>query len=199
MANTTTTTTTASLAARAAGLLTKTTAYAVAEKAMAQALAARRVYPALAADYGEQIGVELPLKTRDFVAVVSRLLAVSEKPLKGVISKKKSDILAVLAEVVGALTDTAPISLPAWAIPKERTKKAEAEAVDTTGALDRANAQAMANEAAEAMASAAMAEAKADTALAKAVALIVAHAGELTEEQRAMLTAALASTEPAML
>ena len=198
MANTTTTTTTTTtLAARAASLLTKSAAYGVAEKAMAQALAARRVYPALAADYGEQIGVELPLKTRDFVAVVSRLLAVSEKPLKGVISKKKSDILAVLAEVVGALTDTAPISLPAWAIPKERAKKAEATEAEAeagaSGALARANAEAEAN------ASAALAEAKADTALAKAVALIVAHAGELSESQREALMMALTSTEPALL
>ena len=198
MANTTTTTTT-TLAARAASLLTKSAAYGVAEKAMAQALAARRVYPALAADYGEQIGVELPLKTRDFVAVVSRLLAVSEKPLKGVISKKKSDILAVLAEVVGALTDTAPISLPAWAIPKERTKKAEAEAVDASGTLERANAEAVANEAAEAMAEAAMAEAKDAAAIAKAVAVIVAGAAQLTDAQREALALALASTEPALM
>ena len=197
--NTNTNTNVATLAARAAGLLSKQTAYGIAEKAMAQAIAARRVYPAMAQDFGEQIGLELPLKTRDFVAVVSRLLAVSEKPIKGAISKRKSEILAVLAEIVGALTDTAPIALPSWAIPKERTKKAEAEAVDASGALDRANGEAEANAQAEALASAAMAEAKTDNALAKAVATIVANAAALTEAQREALALALQSTEPALM
>ena len=83
MANTTTTTTNnQTLASRAALLLTKQAAYGVAEKAMAQALAANRVYPALAQDFGEQIGLDLPLKTKDFVRVVAHLLAASEKPLK---------------------------------------------------------------------------------------------------------------------
>ena len=197
---TATTTTTPTLAARAAGLLTKASAYAVAEKAMQQALDARRVYPAIAQDFGTQLGYELPLKTRDFVRVVGHLLAASEKPLKGIISKKKSDILQVLSELVGALTDTPAIALPSWAVPKERAKKAEAEAVDVSGALDRANAEAeaLASVAAEAAAEA-KAEAKADTDLAKALALIVARVGELSDAQRAMLTAALASTEPAML
>ena len=199
-ATTTTTTTTnnnATLAARAAGLLSKTTAYGIAEKAMAQALAARRVYPAMAADFGEQIGHELPLKTRDFVAVVGHLLAASEKPLKGVISKRKSEILAVLADLVAALTDTPAISLPAWATPKERTKKTEE--IEVSGALDRANAQAEANEAAEALAASALSEAKTDNALAKAVATIVSNAAALTEEQRQALMMALASTEPALM
>lgn len=190
---TTTTTTTTTLAARAAGLLTKQAAYGVAEKALQQALAARRVYPAMAADFGEQIGHELPLKTKDFVAVVGHLLAASEKPLKGAISKRKSEILGVLADIVAALTDTQPIALPSWAIPKERTKKAEAEAVDVAGALDRANAQAEANEAAEALAGAALTEAKNDNALAKAVAVVVANAAALTEAQREALMLALAS------
>lgn len=193
------TTTTATLASRAAGLLSKTTAYAIAEKAMAQAIAAKRVYPALATDFGEQLGLELPLKTKDFVQVVGRLLASSEKPLKGVISKRKSEVLGVLAELVGALTDTPAIALPSWAVPKERAKK-EAEAVDATGALDRANAEAEALASVAASAAAeAKAEAKADTDIAKALALIVARAGELSEEQRAMLAQALAISEPALL
>lgn len=190
-------TNTATLATRAAALLSKTAAYGIAEKAMAQAIAAKRVYPALASDFGEQIGHDLPLKTRDFVAVVGHLLAASEKPIKGVISKRKSEILGVLAELVGALTDTAPIPLPAWAVPKERAKK-EAEAVDASGALDRANAEALAMQAAEA-AEAVKGEAKADTALAKAVALVVASAGQLTEEQREMIRAALEASEPALM
>ena len=197
---TATVTATPSLASRAAVLLSKSAAYGVVEKALEQAIQAKRVYPALASDFGEQIGYELPLKTKDFVRVVAHLLAASEKPIKGAISKRKSEILGVLAELVGALTDTATISLPAWAVPKERAKKAEAEAVDVSGALDRANAEAeaLASVAAEAAAEA-KAEAKADTALAKAVALIVANVGDLSEEQRSMLAQALALSEPALM
>ena len=196
MTNTNTNTNT--LASRAAGLLSKASALAVVEKALAQAIAARRVFPPLAADFGEQIGYELPLKTKDFVRVVGHLLSASEKPLKGIISKKKSDILGVLAELVGALTDTDPVALPAWAVPKERTKKAEAEA-DVTGTLERANGEAAANEAAEALAMQAAAEAKDGAVLAKAVATIVANASALSEEQREALALALASTEPALM
>ena len=130
MTTNTNTNTNATLASRAAGLLTKATAYAVAEKAMEQAIAARRVYPAMAEDFGEQLGYDLPLKTKDFVRVVGHLLSATEKPLKGVISKRKSEILAVLADLVGALTDTPAVALPAWALPKERAKKAEAEATE---------------------------------------------------------------------
>ena len=190
MANTTTTTTT-TLAARAAGLLSKSTALAVAEKAIGQAVAAKRVFPPMAADFAEQLGVELPLKTRDFVRVVGFLLSASEKPIKGVVSKKKGEILAVLADLVGSLTDTAPVSLPAWAMPKERAKKEET--VDASGALDKANVLA------EAEANAAKAEASADKKLADAIALIVARAGELSEEQRAMLAQVLALSEPALM
>ena len=206
MSNTNTNTNT--LASRAAGLLTKATAYGAAEKALEQALSARRVYPALAQDYGAQLGVELPLKTRDFTRVVAHLLASSEKPIKGIVSKKKGDILSVLSELVSVLTDTPAIELPAWAIPKDRTtKKAEAEAeakaeaeASTEGALSRANAEAevLASIAAEA-AEATKTEAKADTALAKAVALIVANVGDLSEDQRAMLAQALALSEPALM
>ena len=196
MATTTTNTntntnTSITLASRAAVLLSKTATLGVVEKALDQAIAAKRVYPALAADFGEQLGHELPLKTKEFVRVVGFLLSATEKPLKGVISKRKSDILVVLAELVGALTDTTAISLPAWAIPKERTKKAEAEAVDVSGTLERANAQAEANEAAEALADAALTEAKSGNALAKAVAVVVANAAALTEEQKQALLLAL--------
>ena len=198
MANTTNNATNnnATLASRAALLLTKATAYGVAEKAMAQAIAAKRVHPAMAADFGEQLGHELPLKTRDFVAVVGHLLAASEKPLKGAISKRKSEILGILAELVGALTDTPAISLPAWALPKERAaKKTEEPAI--AGTLERANGEAAANEAAENLAAAALTEAKDGAALAKAVATIVANAAALTEEQREAIALALAATEPA--
>ena len=197
MTNTNTNTNTASLASRAAGLLSKASALAVVEKALSQAIAARRVHPTMAEDFGAQIGHDLPLKTKDFVRVVAHLLAASEKPIKGTISKKKSDILAVLAEIVGALTDTAPISLPAWALPKVREKKAEEPAI--AGTLQRANAEAEANAQAEALASAAMVESKDGAALAKAVALVVANAAALTEEQREALTLALAATEPALM
>lgn len=190
MTNTNTNTT---LAARAAGLLTKTTAFAVAEKAINQAISAKRVFPPMAEDFGQQLGVDLPLKTRDFVKVVSNLLATSEKPIKGAISKKKSEILGILAELVSVLTDTPAISLPEWAVPKERAKKAET--VDASGALERANAQAAAIMAAEEMAETAAEVAKTDNALAKAVALVVANVAMLSEEQKQALMLALASTE----
>ena len=198
MTNATNATNNATLAQRAAGLLTKATAYGAAEKALEQALSARRVYPALAQDYGAQLGLELPLKTKDFVKVVGHLLSASEKPLKGLVSKKKSDILSVLADLVAALTDTPAITLPEWAKPKERAKKEETASID--GTLDRANAEAAANESAEVLAmqaAEAVNEAKGETALAKAVALIVASAGQLTEAQRILLTEALAQTEAA--
>ena len=202
---TTTPTPTPTLATRAAGLLSKSAGLAIVEKALDQAIAARRVFPPLAADFGEQIGYELPLKTKDFVRVVAHLLAASEKPIKGVVSKRKSEILAVLSELVGALTDTAPIVLPSWAIPKERAKKPEAESVDSTGVLERANAEALAVQAAEANASKAEANARvlnsefsADI-LARAVNVILSHASELTEAQREMMLATLASTSEALI
>ena len=189
--NTNTNTNSATLAARAAGLFSKAGALGVVEKAIQQAVDARRVYPAMAQDFAEQLGYELPLKTKDFVRVVGHLLSATEKPLKGVISKKKSEILAVLADLVGALTDTEAVSVPAWAMPKERAKKAEATEAETeaasVGALDKANILA------EAEANAAKAEASADKRLADAIALIVARAGELTQAQRAMLASVLAT------
>ena len=193
MATTTTTTTTnanATLASRAAGLLTKTTALGVVEKAIQQAVDAKRVHPAMAQDFAQQLGYELPLKTKDFVRVVGLLLQSTEKPLKGVVSKKKGEILSVLADLVAALTDTQPVDLPAWALPKPKAVKtsAEAEATEATkGALDKANILA------EAEANAAKAEASADKRMADAVALIVANADALTENQRAMLLAVLAT------
>ena len=188
---TTTNTNSATLAARAAGLFSKAGALGVVEKAIQQAVDARRVYPAMAQDFAEQLGYELPLKTKDFVRVVGYLLQATDKPLKGVISKKKGEILAVLADLVGALTDTTPVSLPAWAMPKERAKKAEetsAEAANV-GALDKANILA------EAEANAAKAEASADKKLADAIALIVARAADLTADQRALLASVLTSAE----
>lgn len=186
--NTNTNTNTA-LAARAAGLLTKSATLAVAEKAINQAIAAKRVFPPMAEDFGGQLGIELPLKTKDFVRVIGNILASSEKPIKGVISKRKSEIIGILAELVGALTDTTPIALPEWAMPKERAKKAEAadnaEAA-ASGALEKANTLAAAEAAAE------KAAASADKKLADAIALIVERAAELTENQRSILLAALA-------
>ena len=192
MATTTTTTNNVTLASRAASLLSKATALAVVEKALEQAIAAKRVHPAMAEDFSAQLGHELPLKTRDFVRVVGHLLTASEKPLKGMISKKKSEILGVLAELVGSLTDTDPVALPAWAVPKERAKKTEAEAIaeetKAVGALEKANTLA------EAEANAAKAEAAQDLKLAQAVALVISRAAELSADQRAMLAAVLGST-----
>ena len=191
--NATTNNTNATLAARAAHLLSKNTALDVVTKAIQQAVDARRVHPAMAQDFAQQLGHDLPLKTKDFTRVVGHLLQASEKPLKGVISKRKSEILAILSELVASLTDTAPVSLPAWAMPKERAKKAEetsAEAeASAVGALEKANILA------EAEANAEKAEANADKKLADAIALIVSRAADLTESQRAMLASVLTSAE----
>ena len=187
---TNTNTNTNTLASRAAGLMSKTSALAVVEKAIQQAVDAKRVHPAMAEDFGAQLGHELPLKTKDFVRVVGHLLASTEKPLKGVISKKKADILAVLADLVGTLTDTTPVALPTWTMPKERAKKAtEAAEASAVGALEKANTLALAEANAE------KAEAGQVLKLAQAVALIVSRAAELTEEQRAMLASVLTSAE----
>ena len=195
MATTTTTTTNnnATLAARAAGLFSKTGALGVVEKAIAQAITAKRVHPAMAEDFGAQLGHELPLKTKDFTRVVGHLLQASDKPLKGVISKRKSEILGILAEIVAVLTDTQPVTLPTWALPKPKAQKAEAEASAEAEAAS-VGALAKANTLAEAEANAAKAEAAQDKRLADAIALIVSRAAELTEEQRGMLAAVLVST-----
>ena len=187
MANTNTTTTTIqSLASRAAGLLSKTAALDVVTKAIDQAISARRVHPAMAQDFGTQLGYELPLKTKDFTRVVGHLLQATEKPLKGIISKRKSEILGILAELVSVLTDTTPVSLPAWAVPKERAKKAEASADEAAaGSLEKANILA------EAEANAEKAEAAQDKKLADAIALIVSRAADLSESQRALLASVL--------
>ena len=183
-----TNTNTNTLASRAAGLLSKSTALDVVTKAIDQAINARRVHPAMAQDFAAQLGYELPLKTRDFIRVVGHLLQASDKPLKGVVSKKKHDILQVLADLVSALTDTPVMALPAWAIPKERAKKETSEAEESTaaGALEKANILATAES------NAAKAEIAQDLKLAQAVALIVSRASELSEEQRAMLAQVLA-------
>ena len=194
MTTTTTTTTNATLASRAAGLLSKTTALAVVEKAIQQAVDARRVHPAMAQDFAQQLGYDLPLKTKDFVRVVGHLLSATEKPLKGVISKRKSEILAVLADLVGALTDTPAVALPVWALPKPKAQKT-AEAAEAEASSEAAGALNKANTLAEAEANASKAEASADLRLAQAVALIVSRAAELTQAQRDMLSAVLTSSE----
>ncbi len=193
---TTTNTNSATLAARAAGLFSKAGALGVVEKAIQQAVDARRVYPAMAQDYGAQLGHDLPLKTKDFIRVVGHLLASTEKPLKGVVSKKKSEILLVLSEIVGALTATDPMALPLWAFPKGRAKTADAEELakaeklaNAEGALNKANMLA------EAEANAAKAEAAQEMRLAQAIDLVVTKAAQLTEAQRRILLSALASAE----
>ena len=190
--NTTTTNNNATLASRAAGLLSKTTALAVVEKAIQQAVDAKRIHPAMATDFGAQLGTELPLKTKDFVRTVGLLLQSTDKPLKGVISKKKGEILGVLADLVGALTDTTPMALPSWALPKPKAVKTSAEAEaeassEAAGALEKANTLALAEANAE------KAEAAQDMKLAQAIALIVSRAAELSASQREVLLAVLAT------
>ena len=198
MTTTTTTTTTnnnTTLASRAACLLTKASALDVVSKAIDQAIGAKRVHPAMAQDFAQQLGYDLPLKTKDFTRVVGHLLASTEKPIKGIVSKRKAEIVGILAELVCAHTDTEAVSVPAWAMPKERAKKleetsAEAEA-SAVGALEKANILA------EAEASAAKAEASADKRLADAIDLVVSNAAKITEAQRRILLSVLTSTEAA--
>ena len=84
-----------------------------------------------------------------------------------------------------------PIWLSAELLPAE-AEATEAEASSkAAGALDKANILA------EAEANATKAEIAQDLKLAQAIALIVANAAALTENQRAMLASVLASTEVA--
>ena len=189
MTTTTTTNNNTTLASRAACLLTKASALDVVSKAIDQAIGAKRVHPAMAQDFAQQLGHDLPLKTKDFVRVVGHLLASTEKPLKGIISKKKSDILGVLAELVGALTDTQSIALPLWALPKERVKKAIEADESAAGSLEKANILAAAES------NAAKADAAQESKLAAAIDLIVTNASELTESQRRILLSVLESVE----
>ena len=166
-----------------------------------------RVCPKCAEFLGAALGVELPTKTAEFIKSVN--LALSQQGPKLEPQKKLCEALRFAHEWATLLREcskakTLPIvaACPEWAseaavngraeakaAKAAATKAAKAEAVTAS-----AVAEALATEAAEAAA-----EIKQDQKLAAAVALIVSRAAELTEEQRNMLAAALATTEPALM
>lgn len=166
-----------------------------------------RVCPKCAEFLGAALGIELPTKTAEFLKTVNMALAQQGPKLEP--QKKLCEALRFAHEWATLLREcskakTLPIvaACPDWASEAAVNSRAEAKAAKAAAtkaakaeaATAVAVAEALATEAAEAAA-----ESKQDSKLAAAVSLIVAHAGELTEEQRGMLAAALAATEPAIM
>ena len=164
-----------------------------------------RVCPKCAEFLGAALGIELPTKTAEFLKTVNMALAQQGPKLEP--QKKLCEALRFAHEWATLLREcskakTLPViaACPEWAseaavnsrteakaAKAAATKAAKAEAV-TASAI----AEALASEAAEAAT-----ESKQDAKLAAAVALVISRAAELTEEQRAMLAAALATMEAA--
>ena len=166
-----------------------------------------RVCPKCAEFLGAALGVELPTKTADFIKSVN--LALSQQGPKLEPQKKLCEALrfahewaTLLRECSKAKTLPTVAACPEWASEAAVNSRAEAKAAKAAATkaakaeavTASAVAEALATEAAEAAA-----ESKQDSKLAAAVALIVSRAAELTEEQRGMLAAALATTEPALM
>ena len=167
-----------------------------------------RVCPKCAEFLGAALGIELPTKTTDFIKTVNMALAQQGPKLEP--QKKLCEALrfahewaTLLRECSKAKTLPTIAACPEWvseaavesraeakAAKAAATKAAKAEAVTAS-----AVAEALASEAAEAAEAAE--ESKQDSKLAAAVSLVISHIAELSEEQRVMLAAALATTEPA--
>ena len=164
-----------------------------------------RVCPKCAEFLGAALGVELPTKTADFIKTINTALTQQGPKLEP--QKKLCEALrfahewaTLLRECSKAKALPSLVSCPEWAseaavegraeakaAKAAATKAAKAEAVTAS-----AVAEALATEAAEAAA-----ESKQDSKLAAAVSLVVNRIAELSEEQRGMLMAALATTEAA--
>ena len=164
-----------------------------------------RVCPKCAEFLGAALGIELPTKTAEFLKTVNMALAQQGPKLEP--QKKLCEALrfahewaTLLRECSKAKTLPTIAACPDWvseaavnsraeakAAKAAATKAAKAEAVTTM-----AVAEALATEAAEAAE-----ESKQDSKLAAAVSLVISRIAELSEEQRTMLAAALATTEPA--
>lgn len=164
-----------------------------------------RVCPKCAEFLGAALGIELPTKTADFIKTVNMALAQQGPKLEP--QKKLCEALrfahewaTLLRECSKAKTLPTIVASPEWvseaavssraeakAAKAAATKAAKAEAVTAS-----AVAEALASEAAEAAE-----ESKQDSKLAAAVALVISRAAELSEEQRAMLAAAIATSEDA--
>ena len=162
-----------------------------------------RVCPKCAEFLGAALGIELPTKTAEFLKTVNMALAQQGPKLEP--QKKLCEALRFAHEWATLLREcskakTLPViaACPEWASEAAVNSRAEAKAAKAAATkaakaeavTASAVAEALATEAAEAAA-----ESKQDSKLAAAVALVISRAAELTEEQRSMLAAALATTE----
>ena len=164
-----------------------------------------RVCPKCAEFLGAVLGIELPSKTADFIKTVNLALAQQGPKLEP--QKKLCEALrfshewaTLLRECSKAKTLPTIAACPEWASEAAVNSRAEAKAAKAAATkaakaeavTASAVAEALASEAAEAAE-----ESKQDSKLAAAVALVISRAAELSEEQRAMLAAAIATTEDA--
>ena len=163
-----------------------------------------RVCPKCAEFLGAALGIELPTKTADFIKTVNMALAQQGPKLEP--QKKLCEALRFAHEWASALREcskakTLPtiVASPEWVSEAAVNSRAEAKAAKAA-ATKAAKAEAVtASAVAEALAEAAEAaeESKQDSKLAAAVDLVISRAAELSEEQRAMLAAAIATSEDA--
>ena len=164
-----------------------------------------RVCPKCAEFLGAALGIELPTKTADFIKTINSALIQQGPKLEP--QKKLCEALrfahewaSLLRECSKSKTLPTVAACPEWA--SEAAVESRAEAKATKAAATKAAkakavtasavAEALASEAAEAAE-----ESKQDSNLAAAVALVISRAAELSEEQRVMLAAAIATTEDA--
>ena len=162
-----------------------------------------RVCPKCAEFLGAALGIELPTKTAEFLKTVNMALAQQGPKLEP--QKKLCEALrfahewaTLLRECSKAKTLPTIAACPEWASEAAVESRAEAKAAKAAATkaakaeavTASAVAEALASEAAEAAE-----ESKQDSKLAAAVALVISRAAELTEEQRGLLAAALASVE----
>ena len=161
-----------------------------------------RVCPKCAEFLGATLGIELPTKTADFIKTVNMALAQQAPKLEP--QKKLCEALRFAHEWASLLRECSKAkalptiaAFPEWVSEAAVEGRAEAKAAKAA-ATKAAKAEAVtASAVAEALATKAATESKQDSKLAAAVALVISRAAELTEDQRAMLAAALATTEPA--
>ena len=164
-----------------------------------------RVCPKCAEFLGAALGMELPTKTADFIKTVN--MALTQQGPKLEPQKKLCEALRFAHEWATLLRECSkakalPVvaACPEWASEAAVESRAEAKAAKAAATkaakaeavTASAVAEALASEAAEAAT-----ESKQDAKLAAAVSLVISRAAELTEEQRAMLAAALATMETA--
>ena len=167
-----------------------------------------RVCPKCAEFLGAALGIELPTKTAEFLKTVNMALAQQGPKLEP--QKKLCEALrfahewaTLLRECSKAKALPSVAACPEWASEAAVESRAEAKAAKAAATkaakaeavTASAVAEALSTEAAKAAEAAT--ESKQDAKLAAAVALVISRAAELTEDQRAMLAAALATTEPA--